>query len=482
MDKPETGTILLVGGSMCLEDGSTVDSRQSVQLDSSGEAMRKAVAGSLHWWMTVSSIVTRALANKGDGSFALIIGGRSVLGLEADDTTKRTNLRKLLPGGVGTVSVIRSSMNDPVPEGYMEAEKLLTGGQVLGTVGFKLVTAGKQWYFLDGNEYYLRQAGASIAPAVVVDTSAHYPQLEDLEAGRLFSDLLVLPHTSQNKLYLDRYAQWRSGKRVTAPPSTDRAGTWDPNRPPDPIEYTVPVVVSAEFGITGYFRDGQWQDPAGPEAARSLLESRFNLKIGFWDLVNNGVLRRSLLKEMPQGPLASGDVTIPQSARDRAAKTVAGVLEERRLEAKGFEEAVGRLLRALNGDWKPFRPGEIRLELTERVCRWPGDEPWPLVSINVAVLKRRTQASLSITLYNQVNLKSYLREHASAFQQIAESGGSESIDVETGQPNLWRVGGGWADEVSWEDRAKALAEMSTRWISELEALCNACRIALTQRT
>lgn len=466
---------------MCLEDGSTVDSRQSVQLDSSGEAMRKAVAGSLHWWLTVSSIVTRVLANRGDGSFALIIGGRSVLRLEADNTTKRTSLMKLLPGGVGTVSLVRSPLSDPLPEGYLEAEKLVAAGQLVGSVGFRLVTAGKKWYFLDGNEYYLRHAGPSIAPAVLVDTSAHHRQFEDLEAGRLFSDLLILPHTSQNQLCLDRYAQWRSGKRVAASPSTDHASRWDPNRPPDPIEYTFPVVVSAQFGITGYFRDGQWQDPSGPEAARSLLESRFNLKIGFWDLVNNGVLRRSLLKEIPQAPLASGMVTLPQGATDRAAKTVEAAVKEKRLEAEGLEKAEDQLLRALNGDWKHFRPGEIRLELTERICRWPGDEPCPLVSINVAVLKRRTQASLSISLYNQVDLNSYVREHAGALQRIAEYWEGEGIDAEMGQPILWRVQGGWGDEVSWEHRAKALTEMSRQWRLELQTLCDACRGALAQR-
>jgi hypothetical protein len=63
-----------------------------------------------------------------------------------------------------------------------------------------------------------------------------------------------------------------------------------------------------------------WVDPAPLEAARSLLEARFDLKLGIWDLVTNDVLRSALLKETP----IEAPPTTP------AAKT-AGAIERKQL-------------------------------------------------------------------------------------------------------------------------------------------------------
>ena len=41
----------------------------------------------------------------------------------------------------------------------------------MGTVGFKRGERGKRWRFLNGNDYYLTQAAASIGATVIVDTT-----------------------------------------------------------------------------------------------------------------------------------------------------------------------------------------------------------------------------------------------------------------------------------------------------------------------
>jgi len=477
---------------MTLEDGLTIDSRQEVEGDPGGETIRKALEGSLHWWMTVSSIVRPVLENAGSETFAMILGQRSVLQLLPDNTTRRSSLRKLLPGGVSTVSMVRSAMGEPIPKTYVKAAKLTVRGQDMGTIGFKRIDTMKRWYFLDGNEYYLRHAGRHIGPTVLVDTTPkdatagdEFPeQFEEFARSRMFSDLLVIPHTSGSQAFLDRYAKWAKGhfrparRHATsslAPPP------WDPNQPPNPFAYTLPIPTDADFRITGYFRDNQWQDPSEPEAARSLLESRFDLKLGFWDLVNNPILRSSLLMTKPRQAPPPGTTKIPKAASERAARTIEEKLERKKLETAELVAVGARLEPALIGLWKPIEPGIFRLELTEPVHRWLGDEPWPLVSITLTIVKRHTQASLSISLYNQVDLKSYVRNRKEALEQIGRHAEGAIVDLDAMHPILWKVPGGWGDQVDWETRAQSLLGMSKLWTSEFEDLCAACRIALSER-
>ena len=74
------------------------------------------------------------------------------------------------------------------------------------------------------------------------------------------------------------------------------------DRAPDPIAYTCPVPVQADFTVTGLVQNGEWQDPSDLEAARSLLQASDDLKIGIWDLVGNATLRRTLLEAVPSAP------------------------------------------------------------------------------------------------------------------------------------------------------------------------------------
>src|SRR5215204_481596 len=147
-------TVALVGGRMTVDDGSILDSRQQVEGDPESRVTRNSLANSLLWWTTTSSLVEPLLDTTGAESFALVIGPRSVVELRHDGTLRRTRLRSLLRGGTSTVELVRTSVDEPLPDGYDEVTTIrASNGQSLGTVGISPGPAGRRWRFLDGNEY-----------------------------------------------------------------------------------------------------------------------------------------------------------------------------------------------------------------------------------------------------------------------------------------------------------------------------------------
>ena len=80
-----TPTIILVGGRMTVDDGSTLDSRQPIRGDPWSVVTNNSLATSLLWWTTIASLVDRLLeaASQSD-PFALVIGSRSIVEVRPD--------------------------------------------------------------------------------------------------------------------------------------------------------------------------------------------------------------------------------------------------------------------------------------------------------------------------------------------------------------------------------------------------------------
>ena len=113
-------TIVLIGGQLTLTDGSVVDSRQSVADEKTAHALQAALTGCAEWWSAVSSIVDPTL-NNSEGGFAVVLGRRSTVRTALDGEMHRAGLRKLLRGSVGSVSVMRSGINEPLPTDYQNS-------------------------------------------------------------------------------------------------------------------------------------------------------------------------------------------------------------------------------------------------------------------------------------------------------------------------------------------------------------------------
>ena len=178
-------TIILIGGPMTVDDGSTLDSRQPVTGDPGSSVTLASLASSLLWWTTVSSLVGQILDSAGNDPYALVIGKRSVVELRQDGRLRRTALRSILSGGTTTVKLIRTHRHEPLPAGYVyddSLSQLFPGGE---SVGFSLGEPGQRWRFLDdSNEFYMPWAGPKLGAAVIVDTNGvSRPYETDARAG-----------------------------------------------------------------------------------------------------------------------------------------------------------------------------------------------------------------------------------------------------------------------------------------------------------
>ncbi|WP_042379779.1 hypothetical protein [Streptacidiphilus melanogenes] len=487
-----TPTIILVGGPMTVDDGSSLDSRQPVTGDPASHVTHSSLATSQLWWLTASSLVGRLLDSAGDNAFALLLGNRTVVELQPDDTLRRTGLRSVLQGGSSELELIRTSMDEALPDGYTFAHRLQNwNNEVMGTIGFKPGDPGSRWRFLKGNEFYLSAAGKVIGASVVIDTSETVTGSDRLssavftafEERRLYSPdtVLVMPHTHHTESLLRGYLAWlRAGRPDTTEMPTP-ALPWDPAAPPDPIRYTCPVPIEARFGVTGLIRDGQWSDPSDLEAARSLLQARYDLKIGIWDLVGNPTLRRALLASTPHEPGPTHSAPVPAGSAQRAQKRVAAKMSQKADQELALRRIADQLepLEALG--WKPneHTGSTMVLPLTAEYRLWPDSDPFPLVRLEFEIVKRQSTVRAFTSMYNQVDVTDYVTARRVTFEEIASPDGCQlERDV---RPVLWRAPGGWADDGDWQQRASSLVTRTILWRNALQDLCSQCEQVLAKR-
>jgi hypothetical protein len=460
--------VILIGGQMTVDDGTTIDSRQSVDRDPSSRVTHASLATSLLWWITAASVVGPVLDSAPGDAFALLLGGRSVTELRPDGTMRRTGLRSFLPGGTANAE-IKLARGEPLPDRF----HLLPDAYHNGTLGIDPGEPGNRWRFFNGNEFFLRHAGTAIGPAVIIDTCRSLMdgpqvtgnQLDDLQQTRLFSSnvVLVLPHTHRAEALINAYHA-RLARRWHGPMYSEP----DQQGPPDPVRYAVPIPVHANFSITGLSAGGVWRDPADLEAARTLLQARYDLKLGIWDLADNPTLRRTLLQSSPIAAAPSQAAAVPAAAARRARQKVASITSEQAAMNTALDRISDCLEPLHQQGWKTQGPGNLRLGLTEEFSRWNGPEP--LVWLRLTIIKRRTEVTGFALQYNHPDIKidAYVKERFQAFSRIAAPGHFAPNDA---WPVLWREQGGWADPVDWTVRAAQIASRTEQWRQEFGELC-----------
>jgi hypothetical protein len=286
-------TIVLIGGQLTLTDGSQVESRQHAPDERTAQALQAALTGSVEWWSAVSSIVVPTL-DDAEGGFAVIVGRRLVTRPTFDGETRRSVLRKLLRGTVGSVSVMRSRPGEPLPAGYRSLARLHTSrGDDMGSLGVRFDEPTPRWCLVDGNEYYLRLIANYLGARVLIDTTGELlstcagvaPDTGSLSieyrvaapSHRL--QFVVMPDTVRIRERVDARFLGRRAVDTRAAPVP-----YVPEAPRNPADFLRFPVVHTECNVSGLLRAGQWDDAAGLEAARMLLLKRFNLKLGLWDL------------------------------------------------------------------------------------------------------------------------------------------------------------------------------------------------------
>lgn len=462
---------------MTVDDGTTLDSRQPIDGDPSSQVTRSSLATSLLWWITVASVVSPILDSAGGDSFALVIGNRSVVELRQDGTLRRKSLRSFLPGGNTNTEIIRVT-GETLPEGFDPVPDSPYAA-VNSALGVGRGQAGRRWRFLNGNEFYLRYAGPVIAPAVIVDagkslmdgTEITGLHLEALQRSRLFgsSIVLVLPHTHRAEALIGAHHR-RLADRWYGPSGIEPSGEWDSKAPPDPVRYTCPVPIRADFAVSGLSQGGSWQDPADLEAARWLLQARYDLKIGIWDLVRNPVLRRTLLQSIPVPEAPTGAATVPAAAARRANRHVAEIVDREAAARQALTEISTHLGALYEQGWQDQRPGDLRLPLTQEFSRWEDAEPEPLVWLRLTIARQCTEVTGFALLYNHpdVDIDDYVRARRDLLCRIAAPG---EFAPNRAWPVLWRDAEGWAGDVDWQARADQIVSRTDQWIRVFDGLC-----------
>jgi hypothetical protein len=466
--RPNIPTFILVGGTFTADTGEHLDSRQPWADDPRSWMARDALAKSEIWWRAVTSLVFPLLDAEGEDSFANC-GVSMVLTAKPDGSILGRRLTSVLPGGFRTA---------------------------MKSVG--------RWSDTD-------QGARVIVTANGFSHRSSYPEFERewLEKGNV---TIVVPHTHATSMYLDGYVEWvADGRPENVPGPLFARGVYDAT----PLPEVVPV--EGDFRVTGVLQRETWVDPAPLEAARFLLQARFDLKLGIWDLVTNDVLRSTLLKETP--------IVAPPSTP--AAKTAGAIERQKELRAGRTEFQKGRavihaeaaaLVRALDASgWTSSLPGVLAEDAYRRIlpiamapecddaearARHPSMRPGKTILWLQFVIQRDRPGESKVELVVPAPLSSlrgkifdpFFEGHLPELERIARPNVAKSRSVihdrETiryevmdydysGGIEAYKASKAMDWKIFWAGRIAAVAQRTPAWIDLFAPLAKQCRDAIT---
>jgi hypothetical protein len=478
-------TIVLIGGQLTLTNGSEADSRQPATDKETADALQTALTGSTEWWSAVSSIVIPTLDDS-EGGLAVIVGRRSILHGTLDGETRRSVLRKLLRGTVGSVSVIRSGIGQSLPTEYRTLVRLRSSvgaemgsvGADMGSVGVRFDNPMPRWCFVDGSEYYLRLVANHLGARILIDTTGELPFLDtwgtlSIEhcVPRACPQMVIVPDTANMRNQVDAFLTGRPREMQEVEPRTASA-PYVPGAPRNPADFLRFTVARAECSVSGLLRAGQWEDPAGLEAARMLLLKRFDLKLGLWDLALNPVLRSTVLEWLPIQAPPEEAVQIPAYAWKQAEKKAEEATARRdtaRHAVSELNDALGRQLAPLG--WRIDRD-QLCLPLTEPL--WIGNETEPLVSFRMEVNKSSASIFVFHRFYNDLDINDFIEKRRKCFEAVAPLPSTKRGSAVV----LWTANIGWGDaHADWWSTVRAIANHTKQWVGLLADFVHSCRKA-----
>jgi hypothetical protein len=245
-----------------------------------------------------------------------------------------------------------------------------------------------------------------------------------------------------------------------------------PGAPRDPADFLQLPVLRAVCSVSGLLRAGQWEDAGGLEAARMLLLTRYDLKLGLWDLALNPVLRATVLESLPVRPAPGELAQAPANEWKRAERKA----EKATARREATRRAVGEVNAVLQQElaflgWTIDRWGRLYLPLTEKFSNWFGGPEYPFVMLRMELDKR----SICIIVWHWFNrdldINDYIEKRRGAFETVASLNGPNdrrpSPSPQASMP-IWTANTGWGDAgTDWSSIAKEIAEHTKRWVKLL---------------
>ena len=383
---------------------------------------------------TVRSIVDPITKDTG-GGYAIVDGPHQVFDLAGDGGIKRVSLADLL-----AVGSPQSHWRFPYDE-HLDMEAL------------------REVYRGAAALVDISQAGKSGA-AILASFNAH--------VRRNPSMVLVAPHTHALQEFFGQVAvagQGEEAQTTYRDANRDERPRWGGEA--DPLDYTSSVPVHAEFKITGLIQDGAWQDPSDLEAARALLQARYDLTLGI------GTWRRiRRLMHNPPRPLLSGPR--PGRGSGSGGGQCTGEVETR--DRGGRLGGVAAALQPIiDVGWMRRRGGGVSFAYILAEGEALVQNPSPALSLWLALSKTQSTVRLQSRIqevYMHEGLQQYLVARRELFEGIAAP---FSCDLEATTPAIWLEPGGTAtEEVDWSARGRAIAESTSQWVAAFSDLVAEC--------
>jgi hypothetical protein len=472
-------TIVLIGGQATLDSGAVVDSRQRIVGDTWDVVLRQALGTSEAWWVLAKDLVDVVLAQNPDpDAWALAWVDKSLKRPRADGSFTRVRLKTFLDG----------------------AESLIEAARVPGKVTFRSDLVTSRYRLIP---YMLRfddmQGGP--APAVIVG-SFHTTYEDGLDivgdrpldyfVSRWPDAIIVLPHTA--------IIEGKARRIIDNPPTDagkiqdtdDKVYSSDSRRyvknaeKNDELRRADSYVIGHDFHITFWADRGRIQDPVDLDAALTFVRSRYDLKLGLWDLARDPALRTTLLQreeiERPKRTRTAAPAELVRRAKEKAderREEKEAELDGRRRHHKAIWPTLSRLGFKIPS-WQ--REGvDYRFGIGPLLPSLYSGEDEPALSLGLGIQKRQAIVSLLESARSE-RTEEFLRANSALIETLT----GRSPDPE--KQVVWRIGDkGWAGSTDdWPAHLETLgvlvAELAPRLAPLGEAAAAAHREQLESTT
>lgn len=320
-------TVFLIGGQMTLQDGSVIDSRQSISGDPADYLLHQAMSRSEDWWKAAKELADLIMDDSRETDWTLAWAPKSVSVVKPDGTLGRRQIRSVL--GLGSTNFIefeQQARDEVAEEGKIVSQELIQEHPAI-SANHSQKQPNRYRFFTHGLQD-VDQIAPEERPSVFI--GSYHTMCSPLEEvlSELPDTVIILPHTSTvERLILNgsirptRYDAKRTDEAEAGGLRQDPSfGCLDNGYSFEESERAFKkkrfYIATAEFSITRFVSRDATQDPAVAQSAVHFIRTNYDLRIGFWDLVNNPGLRDILLDKMPTSAAPSGKTSLPvESAR-----------------------------------------------------------------------------------------------------------------------------------------------------------------------
>lgn len=325
--EPYAATVFLIGGRMTLQDGSVVDSRQTISGDPADYLLQQAMSRSEDWWKAAKELADLIMADSGETSWTLAWAPKSVTVIKPDGTAGHRQIRTILGPDSDSLFEFQQRAHDVVSEGSrIDSQETMPEQQTI-SADHSQNRPNRYRFFTHGLQDVDRLASEERPSVFIGSYHTMCSPLEEVLSG-LPGTVIILPHTpTVERLILDgsirpaRYDAKRTAEAEADGLCQDPSfGCLDNGYGFEKSELALKqhrfCVATAEFSVTRFISRGRNQVPTVAQSAVHFIKTNYDLKIGFWDLVNNPGLRDTLLDRMDASAYPSGKIALPiESAR-----------------------------------------------------------------------------------------------------------------------------------------------------------------------